>query len=495
MVFLDCGNLERNPAAEAFARPGARILNIDHHHDNTRFGTVNLVVADASCTAEIVYDLMAGLGVTPTRTIAEALYVGLITDTGRFMYENTSARSHMMAAELISAGVDVHEIYRRVYEGVPFGKLALLARGLTKVERFDSGRLTVTGLDATDFAESGAEESYSEGVIDYLRAVEGTAVAALVRARIGDADGARKVSLRASDERVDVSRIARAQGGGGHRQAAGFTTGMGWDDLVAFLREQVAEQLAALRDRSGARAEQRRPALRQAGWDHVARRCRAGEAAAWPWREGGPCRDARSIRDRVAARPGRARHPCPAIPDGAAQALRGRGAVRCDVEHRRSRGRDPGDRRRARRTTLSLPTGASCASGHPAVLGGERSAARRAYALARAGVAGETAEREVHVYRFEERWVRGEAVHVHLALRGLDGDTGAGETAGARSTCRFHLPSGTVHLLRDASTSTLARARRRRGVHVYRVRRAVGARGRTARPSRSSARRAPTCAA
>jgi phosphoesterase RecJ-like protein len=246
IVFLDCGNLERNPA-EAFQHPGAHILNIDHHHDNTRFGTVNLVVPEASCTAEIVWDLMHGLGLEPTQTIAEALYVGLITDTGRFMYQNTTARAHRMAAELIDTGVDVHEMYRRVYEGVPFGKLALLARGLANVERYDGGRLTVTGLTAEDFAASGAEESYSEGVVDYLRALQGTAVAALVRDRLstGDRERQRKVSLRSSDERVDVSRIARAQGGGGHRQAAGFTTVMDWDDLVAFLREEVAEQLAA----------------------------------------------------------------------------------------------------------------------------------------------------------------------------------------------------------------------------------------------------------
>jgi bifunctional oligoribonuclease and PAP phosphatase NrnA len=245
IVFLDCGNLERN-SAEAFQRPGAHILNIDHHHDNTRFGTVNLVDPEASCTAEIIWDLMHGLGVTPTVTIAEALYVGLITDTGRFMYQNTGPRAHLMAAELIEAGVDVHEIYRRVYEEVPYGKLALLARGLAKVERYDDGRLTLTALSVEDFSESGAEESYSEGVVDHLRAVEGTAVAALVRDRIGEnsCGGLRKVSLRASDKRVDVSRIARAQGGGGHRQAAGFATAMEWAQIVAFLRDQVAQQLS-----------------------------------------------------------------------------------------------------------------------------------------------------------------------------------------------------------------------------------------------------------
>jgi phosphoesterase RecJ-like protein len=249
IVFLDCGNLERNPA-EAFQRTGGHarhILNIDHHHDNTRFGTVNLVVPEASCTAEIVWDLMQSLGVQAGGAIADALYIGLITDTGRFMYQNTTARAHRMAAELIEAGVDVHELYRRVYEDMPYGKLALLARGLANVERYDGGLLTVTELSLEDFEQSGAEESYSEGVVDYLRALQGTAVAALVRDRLSCVGGERqrKVSLRSSDERVDVSRIARAQGGGGHRQAAGFTTALDWDDLVAFLREEVAEQLAA----------------------------------------------------------------------------------------------------------------------------------------------------------------------------------------------------------------------------------------------------------
>jgi bifunctional oligoribonuclease and PAP phosphatase NrnA len=243
IVFLDCGNIDRNPA-EAFRHPGAHILNIDHHHDNTHFGTVNLVVPEASCTAEIIWDLMNALGVSPSPTVADALYVGLITDTGRFMYENTGRRAHLMAADLIDVGVNVHEIYRQVYEGMPYGKLALLARGLANIERYDDGRLTITELTAGDFTDSGAEESYSEGVIDHLRAVKGTRIAALVRDRLAGANaaGPRKVSLRAGDDDIDVSAIARAQGGGGHRQAAGFTTELSHDELVSFLRQQLAEQ-------------------------------------------------------------------------------------------------------------------------------------------------------------------------------------------------------------------------------------------------------------
>lgn len=244
IVFLDCGNLERT-RAQIFQRPSAEIINIDHHHDNTRFGTINYVRPDASCTAEIVWELMHELAVAPSATIAEALYVGLITDTGRFMYENTGPRAHLMAAELIEAGVDVHEIYRRVYEDVPYAKVALLARGLQKIERYDGGRLTMTALDACDFTDAGAEASYTEGLVDYLRSVRGTVLAALVRERSVDGDGRtlHKVSLRATDEALDVSRIARVQGGGGHRQAAGFTTGMSHEELVSFLRDQLATQL------------------------------------------------------------------------------------------------------------------------------------------------------------------------------------------------------------------------------------------------------------
>ncbi len=242
-VFLDCGNIDRNPAHE-LKRPGAHILNVDHHHDNTRFGSVNWVDSEASCTAEMVWDLMRDLGVEPSPTIAEALYVGLVTDTGKFMYENTGTRAHVMAAELIDAGVDVHGIYRRLYEGIPYGKLELLARGLAHVERYDDGRLTLSHLSVRDFEETRAEENFSEGVIDHLRSVKGTAVAALVRDRLNGANaGLRKVSLRASDDRVDVSRIARAQGGGGHRQAAGFTTALPWSELVEFLRGAVGDEL------------------------------------------------------------------------------------------------------------------------------------------------------------------------------------------------------------------------------------------------------------
>jgi phosphoesterase RecJ-like protein len=242
VVFLDCGNIDRNSAS--VLRDGAHLLNIDHHHDNTRFGTLNHIVPEASCTAQIVWDLMHGLDVRPTPAIAEALYIGLITDTGRFMYENTGPQAHVMAAELIEAGVDVAGVYRRLYEGVPLGKLALLALALAQLQRYDDGELAIATLSAEDFDRSDAEESYSEGIIDQLRALESTKVAVLVRElSSGERKGQHKVSLRATDDDVDVSIIARAQGGGGHRRAAGFSTTLEASELIAFLREAIAAQL------------------------------------------------------------------------------------------------------------------------------------------------------------------------------------------------------------------------------------------------------------
>jgi phosphoesterase RecJ-like protein len=247
VVFLDCGNIDRSPVLVGH-EADLTIVNIDHHHDNTRFGAIDHVVPAASCTAEIVWDLMRALDVEPTTEIADALYVGLVTDTGKFMYENTGTRAHVMAAELIGAGVDVHEIYRRLYEGMPFAKLQLLQRALDGIQRFDDGTVTMTRLRVSDYESIGAEESYSEGIIDHLRAVSGTKVAALVRELLDPAKrGRSKVSLRAADGSVDVSAIARAGGGGGHRQAAGFTTSLGEAELAAFLRDAVAAQLAAVR--------------------------------------------------------------------------------------------------------------------------------------------------------------------------------------------------------------------------------------------------------
>ena len=242
LVFLDCGNIDRMPVS-FLQREGAQVLNIDHHHDNTRFGTVNVVDTGASCTAQIVFEISKRMGIELTPELASALYVGLITDTGRFMYENTDAAAHRMAAELIELGVDVDDTYRRLYERMPVEKLKLTARALEKVETFDEGRLAVTYIDAGDYEATGAGEVLTEGIIDIVRALDGAAVAAVIRDKTDGGRSARKVSLRSTDGTVDVSAIARQHGGGGHRRAAGFGTDLPYSELVEFLRGQIAAQL------------------------------------------------------------------------------------------------------------------------------------------------------------------------------------------------------------------------------------------------------------
>jgi phosphoesterase RecJ-like protein len=241
-IFLDCGNVDRMPV-DFLSADGVFTINIDHHHDNTLFGDLNLVEVDASCTAEIVYELAVLLGVELTPEMASALYVGLVTDTGKFMYENTNARTHRIAADLIEAGVEVDETYRRLYEHVPIEKLRLLSRALEGIERHCYGALVLAYISTADYEASGAGEEMTEGIIDHLRSVEGARVAALVR-DLGDRGrAARKVSLRSSDGKVDVSAIARVHGGGGHKRAAGFSTDLELEGLVSFLCDEVLAQL------------------------------------------------------------------------------------------------------------------------------------------------------------------------------------------------------------------------------------------------------------
>jgi phosphoesterase RecJ-like protein len=244
VVFLDCGNIDRMPV-EFLSEGDNFTINVDHHHDNTLFGDVNLVDVGASCTAEIVYELAILLGAEITPEIAAALYVGLITDTGKFMYENTNARTHRIAAELIDSGVAVDDTYRRLYEHVPLEKLRLVSRALDGIQRHCDERLVLADITAADYEASGAGEEMTEGIIDHLRSVDGCKVAALIRDQGDRGRAARKVSLRSSSGEVDVSAIARKHGGGGHKRAAGFSTDLEVDDLVSFLCDEVEAQLGS----------------------------------------------------------------------------------------------------------------------------------------------------------------------------------------------------------------------------------------------------------
>jgi phosphoesterase RecJ-like protein len=237
LLAVDCANESRIADPEALGRVPLSI-NVDHHHDNTRFGRINLVVADASSTGEVLRDLFRELGVELTPDIAEALYIALVTDTGRFQYTNTTPKALRLAAELVEAGADVHRVFQGVYESVQFAKLKLLARALERAQVYEGGRIVVSYLVRTDFTEVGAPEAYSEGIIDPLRSVEGADMAVLIREPPRQDGPARRVSLRASIDELDVSAIARKSGGGGQRQAAGFSSEAAIEEITEFVRRE-----------------------------------------------------------------------------------------------------------------------------------------------------------------------------------------------------------------------------------------------------------------
>ena len=239
LVALDCANESRIADPEVLGRVPLT-LDIDHHHDNTRFGDVNLIVPMASSTGEVLRDIFRELGVVLTSAIAEPLYIALVTDTGRFQYTNTTPKALRLAAELVEAGADVHRVFQGVYESVQFAKLKLLARALERAQVYEGGRIVISYLLRTDFADVGAAEPYSEGIIDFLRAVEGADMAVLIREPPREDGPTRRVSLRASVDELDVSAIARKSGGGGHRQAAGFSSEASIEEISEFVRQEFA---------------------------------------------------------------------------------------------------------------------------------------------------------------------------------------------------------------------------------------------------------------
>ncbi|HEX2044101.1 MAG TPA: bifunctional oligoribonuclease/PAP phosphatase NrnA [Gaiellaceae bacterium] len=242
LLALDCANERRLGPDPGLVERAPLVLDVDHHHDNTRFGDVNAIVPTASSTGEILRDLFRELDVRLTPEIAEALYIALVTDTGRFQYANTTPKALRLAAELVEAGANVHRVFQDVYENVAFAKIKLLARALDRAHVYEGGRLIVSYLARDDFEAAGAEEPFSEGIIDFLRAVEGTEIVALIREPPTQNGPTHRVSLRTRAEDVDVSAIARKSGGGGHRQAAGFSSEASVAEITEFIRREFLAQ-------------------------------------------------------------------------------------------------------------------------------------------------------------------------------------------------------------------------------------------------------------
>lgn len=234
MVF-DCASRERVGELSRALDEASDVVVLDHHASNPGFGTINLIYPDAGATSEILYDFLSHAGAELTPDIAECLYVGIATDTGRFQYQNTSGRLFAICAELVATGLDVAAISRRVFEETRLSVLKLLAVVLQRAKMDPATGSVYSWLGYEDLRAYGVHAAETEHFIDVLRQTEGADVAFLVK----EVDPGRvKASLR-SLGRVDVSEMAGRLGGGGHRMAAGFTS----DVDVAATIELILEEL------------------------------------------------------------------------------------------------------------------------------------------------------------------------------------------------------------------------------------------------------------
>ena len=232
-LAVDCGAADRLGDLEPRAHSARTIINVDHHPGNDDFGTHNLVATHVSSTAELVTRLLQDLHVEIDQEIATCLYTGLVTDTGRFQYSNSSPDTLRLAADLLALGVPATAIATEVFESSPFGYLKLVGRVLDRAVLFEDVRFVYSWLMLSDLAETGVAPDETDKLIDAVRSTRAADVAALFKEQ---PDGKFRVSLRSKGP--SVGALARTRGGGGHELAAGFTA----DDVeqtVISLREEL----------------------------------------------------------------------------------------------------------------------------------------------------------------------------------------------------------------------------------------------------------------
>lgn len=218
VAVLDSPDLSRLDAAETLARSGGRIVLIDHHPGDAADAAVSWVDATAPAVGVLIWDLLPLLGVAADTAIATCLYTALVTDTGRFSYANATPRAFRAAAGMVEAGADANEVYLAIYEMRSPGAQALLTRTLARLRLENDGLVAYSWISEQDFDETGALRAEAENLIDAVRPLAGIEVALLAKCGAGTV----RMSLRAKSD-FDVSAVARAFGGGGHRAAAGFT--------------------------------------------------------------------------------------------------------------------------------------------------------------------------------------------------------------------------------------------------------------------------------
>lgn len=240
-VGVDVPTRERiGEAACALLDQAPFSFTIDHHAVDTTMCDMVYVDPDAASTTMLIWELAGYLGVERTGAVANCCYPGLVTDTGRFQYQNTDERCMRLAAEMVAAGADPASVSREVFQNRTYASMRLEATAIMRAEFSDDGATALGYLTREDFARFGAQKSDAEPVIDALRRIEGVRVACMLR----EQEDCIRGSLRAKDD-TDVSAIARTFGGGGHVAAAGFTLRCTLDDAVAQVRAALAEAVRA----------------------------------------------------------------------------------------------------------------------------------------------------------------------------------------------------------------------------------------------------------
>jgi phosphoesterase RecJ-like protein len=240
LVVVDASNRQRVSGLPALEASGAEILNIDHHRSNTRFGRWNYVDSEASACAEQVYGILRHMDVDLTENEAACLYVGLLTDTGAFRFPNTTSGCLRIASELVNHGFSAAEVSRRVFWEKTPESTRLLGLALSALEVRHDGQIAVMHVSRDMSREAGASASDSDGFASYTKVITGVKVGLLFREQNGE--GVR-VSLR-SDSGVDVERVARLFGGGGHPTSAGCVLAGALDDV----KRQVVGEVERLLD-------------------------------------------------------------------------------------------------------------------------------------------------------------------------------------------------------------------------------------------------------
>lgn len=236
-VALDCGDLRRLEMLGDKFEAAKTTLNIDHHVSNNGYADINLVDSSAASTSELVYELIKRMGGELDKDLATCLYAGIVTDTGRFQYSNTTAGTLRVAAELISAGADHVTIGEAVYESAPFAQLSVLGKMFDRARLVDG--VIYSWVELADLGDVSMEDT--DDLIDALRAVREAEVALLLKER---PEGGWKGSLRSRSD-VDVSEVARALGGGGHVKAAGFVQQGSPEEVVSRVLEKLTAAAGA----------------------------------------------------------------------------------------------------------------------------------------------------------------------------------------------------------------------------------------------------------